>query len=175
MDNKQQHTIKYLNQTIGKKTGFSIPEDYFNDVEETILTAKSTEVLPTENAFKVPDNYFDSLENNISHQLKSTNKKPVITLQKRLLKYMLLATAAAILLFIGINRFNVNTFSFDDVTLTDLEFLHENGYTTIYTDELAITLNSDDFYDDILPSVNDESLEDYFNTIDNTTILNEIE
>ena len=177
MDKKQKHTIDFINQKTGKKTGFKTPDNYFNEIEETIYSSLFIENLPKEKGFKTPDNYFDKIETSVLSKLsleKSTNTK-VISLRKRVLQYIPAAAAASVLLFIGINYFNTQKITFDDITVADVESWYENGYGNTNTDELATVINPSDIEEDILSSISDENLEDYLYTIDNNTLLNEIE
>jgi len=55
------------------KTGFTTPDDYFNNFEEKLLNKLSVEEsesdLPLETGFTTPDNYFLNLEETVLHTL----------------------------------------------------------------------------------------------------------
>lgn len=55
------------------KTGYSTPDNYFNNFEEKLLNKLSIKenesVLPTETGFSTPDNYFDNLEETVLQKL----------------------------------------------------------------------------------------------------------
>ncbi|TDQ27716.1 hypothetical protein [Tenacibaculum caenipelagi] len=177
MDKKLKHTIDYLNQKVDKKTGFSTPEDYFDKVQEDISTSLFINNLPKEKPFSTPNDYFSTIEMNIFSKLElEKNKKvKIISFRKRILQYIPATAAATILLFIGINYFNTQKITFEDITINDIESWYENGYGNTNVDELATALNTSDFEDDILSTISDESLEDYLYTIDNNILINENE
>lgn len=178
MDKELQHKIDFINQKAGKKTGFSTPESYFDTFDENVNSLIASRKFSKQNAFKTPSNYFDSVESNILTKLKlEENKKvKVIPLYQKVLKFMPVAAAAAILLFIGLNYFNTQNLSaFDKITQADISSWYENGYGDTNNSELAIVLDTADFEEDILPSINDTNLEDYINTIDDSSLLNDLE
>ncbi|CAM1347306.1 hypothetical protein [Tenacibaculum insulae] len=178
MDKELQHKIDFINQKAGKKTGFSTPENYFDAFDENVNSLIASRKFSKQNAFKTPSNYFDSVESNILTKLKlEENKKvKVIPLYQKVLKFMPVAAAAAILLFIGLNYFNTQNLSaFDKITQADISSWYENGYGDTNNSELAIVLDTADFEEDILPFINDTNLEDYINTIDDSSLLNDLE
>lgn len=178
MDKELKNKIEYINQKAGKKTMFSIPENYFEGIEDTILSSIVTKKLPKGNLYKTPSNYFNTVENDILTKLSIETPKEVkvISLYKRVLQFIPVIAAASVLLFIGLNYFNTSsTYSFDDITQADIASWYENGYGSTNNVELATILDFSDFDEDILASINDENLEDYLNTIDNSTLLNEIQ
>ena len=175
MNKKLKHTIDFLNQKTGKNTGFSAPENYFQEVEKNLSSVNFVNSLPKEKAYTTPTNYFQSLDNSIFERLTSEKNKEVkiISLKERFLQYIPIAAAASILLFIGINYFNTQKTTFDDITITDIESWYENGYGETYTEELAAAINTSDIEEDLFASISDESLENYI--LDSTTPLNDIE
>lgn len=178
MNKEIQNKIDFINQKTSKKTGFSTPENYFKEIENDFFSLIATKNLSKENTYKVPTDYFNTIENEILTKLSNENLKKgkVISLNKKILRLIPFTAAASILLFICLNYFNTNnTYSFKDITEADISFWYENGYGNTNNEELAIVLDASDFDEDILSSINDESLEDYLNTIDNSTLLNEIQ
>ncbi|WP_440121972.1 hypothetical protein [Tenacibaculum sp. Ill] len=173
MNEKLKHTIDFINQQVGKDCGFSTPQNYFEGVEETINTSIFIDSLPKNKAFNTPDSYFDDIETQI--QSKLTTETKVISFRKRVLQYIPIAAAASVLLFIGINYFNTQKITFEDITITDIESWYENGYGDIDNSELAVTLNTSELDEDILASISDETLEDYLDSVDTPTLINEIE
>jgi len=49
-----------LNNT--KQSGFKTPNNYFNTIEDQIMSQISLEKIDKNSGFKVPDNYFDTIE-----------------------------------------------------------------------------------------------------------------
>ncbi|GFD76783.1 hypothetical protein MHM83_15640 [Tenacibaculum sp. Mcav3-52] len=177
MNKKNKHTINFSSLKAGKNCGFSIPQNYFEEIEEKINTSIFIDSLPKKKTFNTPDDYFDTIETQILSKLvtEQTTETKVISLRKRILQYIPLAAAASVLLFIGFNYFNTQKITFEDITITDIESWYENGYGDIDNNELAATLNTSELDEDILASISDETLEDYLNSVDTTTLINEIE
>lgn len=83
-----------------KKTGFKDPEDYFNNLEDTILSHVKLEELAINSGFKTPENYFETLENKIIDKVSEKETSKVISLfSKRNLVYVSGIAAAILLLF----------------------------------------------------------------------------
>ncbi|MDO6676085.1 hypothetical protein Q4517_11070 [Tenacibaculum sp. 1_MG-2023] len=177
MDKKLKHTIDYINQQVGKDNGFSTPQNYFEKVEETINTSVFIDSLPKNKPFNTPHGYFDTIEARIQSKLaiEQTKESKVISLRKRILQYVPVAAAASVLLFIGINYFNSQKITFEDITITDIESWYENGYGDIDNSELATALNTSELEEDIFASISDETLEDYLSSVDTPTLINEIQ
>ncbi|REH52356.1 hypothetical protein C7448_10388 [Tenacibaculum gallaicum] len=177
MDKKIKHTIDYISQQVGKDNGFSTPQNYFEKVEETINTSVFIDSLPKNKPFNTPHGYFDTIETRIQSELaiEQPKESKVISLRKRILQYVPVAAAASVLLFIGINYFNTQKITFEDITITDIESWYENGYGDIDNSELATTLNTSELEEDIFASISDETLEDYLSSVDTPTLINEIQ
>jgi len=178
MNKETKNRTDYINQKTGKKTGFSIPVNYLEEIEDTIISSIITKKLPKEIPYKTPSNYFNTVENDILAKLKTENpiEGKVISLHQKILNLVPFIAAASVLLFIGLNYFNTSTtYDFDDITETDITSWYENGYGSTDNNELAAVLDTSDFDEDFLSSMNDDNIEDYLNTIDNTTLLNEIQ
>ncbi|RKF03154.1 hypothetical protein C8N26_2144 [Tenacibaculum lutimaris] len=175
MNKELKHSIDFLNQKVGKNTGFSTPENYFQKVEENLSFINFVNSLPKEKAYITPTNYFESIDNSIFKRLASEKNKDIkiISLKERFFQYIPMAAAASVLLFIGINYLSTQKTTFDDITITDIESWFENGYGETYTEELATAINTSDIEDDLFASISDESLENYL--LDSTTPLNDIE
>lgn len=182
MDKELKHTIDFINQKTGKKTGFSVPKNYFKEIDNVLLSSITVENIPKEQGFKTPTNYFDTVENDILKQItiktsKEIKKGKIVSLYKKIVRFIPLTAAASVLLFVSLYYLNTSkTDIFDDITTTDINLWYEDGYGVTNNEELAIILDASDFDDtDLLSSINTKSLEDYLNTIDNTMILNEIQ
>ena len=57
------------------KSGFKVPENYFDNFDERLFKTIESETLPKETGFKVPDGYFDNLEDSLLQKL-NTEEKP---------------------------------------------------------------------------------------------------
>ena len=54
-----KNSIDFLNKKTEKKSGLSVPENYFSEVEESIFAEVSTSSLPKDTGFTTPNNYFN--------------------------------------------------------------------------------------------------------------------
>ena len=89
-----------------------------------------------------------------------------------------MTAAAVIILFVGLNSFIFNTtedFTTDSLSEIDIEYWLDSN--TLDTYEISITiedvvLDENDFY---LANLEDKTIEDYINSIDNTSIFEELD
>ena len=77
MKNELENSIKYISQKTGRKSGFSVPKDYFNGIEDGFLLKLSEEDLPKKTAFKIPKDYFSNLEDQILDKVSINTSKEV--------------------------------------------------------------------------------------------------
>lgn len=130
------------------------------------------------NTFSTPDNYFTTVEDDIFEKLniKKTKEVKVISLRKKILQFVPLIAAASVLLFISLNYFNTSTtYDFEDITEADITFWYENGYGSTDSNELAAVIDNSEFDDAFFATIDDENIEGYLNTIDNSILINEIQ
>lgn len=130
-----------------KGTGFQARKNYFNTIEEGVLSAVSENALPnfkTEENFLVPSNYFNKIEDVVIAKLKSevtqnknteiptnyfdtledrvllkiSKKQKVISLKNNIFKYAAsIAIAASFAIFFMLNYQNTNS----NITFDSLE------------------------------------------------------
>ncbi|WP_439130517.1 hypothetical protein [Polaribacter sp.] len=178
MENEIKHSENFIKNKVGKKPFFDVPTDYFDTIEFDVSAKITEDNFDKTTAFKVPKDYFKNLEQeilaNINIDKKSTK---VITFRERLFKVIPYAAAASIALFISLNSFvfNINNeLNFENISDAEIEYwLNEN---TINTSEI-ITILEDEILDETafsFANLNDKSIEDYINSIDNTSLLNEL-
>ncbi len=149
------------------KTGFTIPENYFTDIEDDFSSKLIEDKLPRHNGFEITKAYFESVENNIIE--KTIHKKgKLINFKTRKIKLIYAAASIVLLLFIGSNfiyntntelssdeiiswlDMNINTISNDDIpiALTELNFNDTNPYDIINSEvilESLLNYNDEDF------------------------------
>ncbi len=149
------------------KTGFTIPENYFTDIEDDFSSKLIEDKLPKHNGFQITKAYFENVENNIIE--KTIHKKgKLINFKTRKIKLISVAASIALLLFFGSNfiyntntelsseeiiswlDMNVNSFSNEDIpiTLTELNFNDTNPYDIINSEvilESLLNSNDEDF------------------------------
>jgi hypothetical protein len=178
MENEIINSENYINNKVGQKTGFSAPSNYFDTLEDVIASKISEENLPKETAFKTPENYFSNLEDSILAQVTSKEKEvKVISFKDRILKFIPIAAAASVVLFISLNSFVFNAdeeMTLDALSDNDIEYWLDAN--TLNTNDIAAILEDDILEENefSLTDIKDESIEDYINSIDNTSLLNEL-
>ena len=183
MNTDIKNSEDYLKSVLKKKTGFNAPENYFTGIENRFSIFLSEEKIPKKIAFKTPDTYFNNLEDVILAKTASTKKKFFIlpyknrkSLKQRILAFIPLATAASIVLFIGLNSFVFNTkknISFDDLADNEIENWIYNNINLISDNDLALAYSSI-YFDgsDMIPnSITDDEIENYLNTEDNVSLI----
>ena len=143
-----------------KKTGFKTPKDYFNNLEDVILSEIKLQETFTESGFTAPKGYFDILEERIIDKVSKKETTKVIPLfSKRNIIYIS-SIAAAILLLFNLNVFNKQT-TFDTIDTQTVEnyILNEN----IGTYEIASVLSDEYLLEEsfIEFKVDDDAVETY--------------
>ena len=178
-----EHNIKnseaYLNSILGKESSFSIPKSYFNTIEGAIEAKLTEEQFTKKEGFTIPDSYFKELENDILAKVLSTTKETkIISFKERILKVIPISAAAAVILFIGFNSFVFNTneeLTLDSLSEIDIEYWLDANTLNTYEITIAledVVLDENDFY---FATLEDKNIEDYINSIDNTSIFEELE
>jgi hypothetical protein len=176
MNNDNKNINDYLNNIPKDKNQFSIPENYFNSVEDSVLSKIIEEQLPGELNYNVPDDYFKNFEDTLFSNSEFSKKEvKVISLKSRIIKFIPTAAAASMLLFVGLNYFSVVK-SNDSITSDDLELWIDESYND-YSNSIQFV--DTDFTDNTIleddSSFEDEDILEYLNTIDNSSLLTEIE
>lgn len=185
MKKKYLHKIALkLSEISLKKSGFEIPSNYFETIEDAVIAKLKADKLPikdTQNPFIVPENYFNSIEDLVITKLKSealntenSNTLPknyfetlenkvitkikttpkVISLKSRFIKFATPITIAASLLFIFILNNTSTNVTFESLASSEIENWIDNGGIDID----ALTIAS--LYPEI--ELNDEIYSDSF-------------
>ena len=178
-----KHNIKiseaYLNSILEKESGFCTPKNYFNKIEDSFEVKLIEEEFKLEEGFTLPYSYFNELENEILAKVLSNKKETkLISFKERILKFIPTTAAAIVILFVGLNSFVFNTteeFTSDSLSEIDIEYWLDTS--TIDTYEVSITiedvlLDENDFY---FTNLEDKTIEDYINSIDNNSIFEELD
>lgn len=143
-------------QLLSANSGFNVPEDYFSQLENSIVRSSS---LTTKETIAVPDDYFDGLESAIFEKIEN-EETPVRKISFKKAFQLWGSVAAAFV--IGFFFFNTSTTEscltftclMEQTDFSEDELLH------VYDDEIANELIDDiDFLDDI--SLDDEEIFDY--------------
>jgi hypothetical protein len=178
MENEIKNSEYYIQNKVGRATGFSAPTNYFDTLEAGISAKLSEEKFSKKTAFKVPENYFSTVDNSILSKVSSIKKEnKIISFKERFFKIIPFVAAASILLFVGLNSFIFNTnnkLTLDSLSDNDIEYwldsntLNNQDIASILQDEI---LDENEFY---FSDIKDKSIEEYINSLDNDTLLNDL-
>lgn len=174
-----KNNIDFLNKKAGRNAGFSVPENYFSEVEESIFAEVSTSSFSKDAGFRTTNDYFDNLEERILNSILAPQKESkIIQFKSRIIKAIPFVAAASIALFITLNSLffkKSSSFSFDSISQNDIEnWLDSKSFTNT---EIANVIG-DDFLtlnDFSFAELKTENLEDYLTTIDTQELLSEID
>lgn len=179
MKKDSKNIEQFLNDEVRKTSGFSMPKNYLDSIENNFIAKLAEQQFPKSSGYKIPEEYLDSLENSIVAKVGFTTKKEtkVITLKNKVLKIVPFAAAASVLVFLALNTFNFKSTSnltFDSLNNQDLEYWYNTSEIN-YTD-LALVLENEIKYENefTLTNIQDENIEEYMNSIDNSSILNDL-
>jgi hypothetical protein len=160
-----------------QKSGFKVPENYFDNFEKRIFNKIETETLPKETGFKAPDGYFDSLEDTLLQRLNAKkNHQKVISLNSRKTWIYLTAIAACLTIIVSmLIRDESIVKQIDSLKTASIENYIEEGYLDLESYEVLALLDDEDltninFESDIF---SEELLEDYLleNSIEETLLI----
>lgn len=175
MENEIKHSINFISKKVNKNIGFSVPDNYFDELDKEIYHKIISEKLPKNTGFNIPDTYFDSIEDSIfTKTIPKEKETKVISFKKRILKIIPIVAAACVILFLGLNLFNFNSnkeINLDTLSSNDIEYwldlhsLSNNDITLILEDEI---LRENDFS---MINIKDQELEDYMISIDNNLLF----
>ena len=161
MKNKKLHNID--------SPGFSVPKDYFESLDESLLNIINEEKLKelsSDSGFEIPKNYFDELGIRLEKHLHSNKKSRVINLfDDKILRYAT-GVAAAIVILMALTLTNSKP-SFDNLENETVENFVIDEDISSY--EIASLLSEDQLDEEVFIShdLNEENLENYLlNTSD---------
>lgn len=168
---------RLFEEKLPNTNGFSIPANYFENLENEILSKVSEKSIPKqEKPNDIPDGYFDSLEDAIFEKLKKEEEPvkevKVISFYERIQKVIPVAAAASVILFIATYFFNGTTSSNIEFEETEIVSWFENGYGEANSYELAMLFTNEELAEEeFTVNVSDDNIEEYFNTIDTSTLI----
>lgn len=170
MKKQKLHKVAPILSSISKKSGFSIPNDYFETFEVDVLSKIKTKELNAEidkSTFKTPENYFDTVEDIVLAKLKAESLQPkentnipdnyfdtiedavisklktpkkIISL-KTVSKYFApIAIAASLLLIFTLNT-HKDSVTFESLATAEIEQFIDYGMIDIDTQTLASTFS----------------------------------
>jgi len=156
------------------KTGFKVPDGYFEDFENKL----SKKLLPESQeksmlgekvaqGFKVPENYFDTLSQELSQKLAPEKGKVVSIFTKRNLLYIS-GIAAMIAILISISIKTNTELNFDAIEIADIHTYFSEGNIELSDMEMASLLGENINYTETFgeESINEETLLEYLSNED---------
>ncbi|NOY48366.1 MAG: hypothetical protein GXO84_09280 [Chlorobi bacterium] len=148
-----------------KNTGFKVPKDYFNTLEDTILSKiKAESILKDIDSpgFEIPNGYLDTLEDTVFNKLpKKENPKVISLFSKKNLIYIS-GVAAAIVIMFGFFWNNTNASEMElDYEMVESYLIDQNissyEIASLLTEEELSNIDSEIMNE----AFNDEDMEDY--------------
>jgi hypothetical protein len=179
MKHNLNNSEEFLKSVLQKDTGFSAPKNYFSEAENSFASFLSENKIPKENGFTIPENYFKDIENSIIEKTVPKKAVKIISLKKTLLKYIPIATAASIALFLSMNYLNPSNtteeVNFENLAESDIEnWIIENSNELSDQDFAALLhstiINENDF---ALTDIKNDAIEEYMIYSEDTSLLNE--
>lgn len=182
MTKQELHKVAPILSKISKESGFKVPHDYFDAVEQGIVAELISKdmITPREKeVFKTPTNYFDTVEDLVVTRLKSESlqtehieeipenyfetiedqviaklkKETKVISLKSVMKYVAPIAVAASLLFIFIlSSPKKDITSFDALATSEIEALIESGLVDIDAESLANAFSDIDLSTDLMKS-----------------------
>lgn len=178
MENNIKHSEDFLKSVIKKNTGLSAPENYFENAEDKFSAFLKEEKFPKENGFSIPDNYFEKVEDSIINKVIVSKKGKVISLKDKIIRFIPIAAAASVVLFLSINFYNnfkTDEINFDTLAETDIENWVIENASDISDEDFAALINNEVYNENdfAFASLNNTDIEDYIIDSENTSLLNE--
>ena len=148
-------------------SGLKAPKDYFDNLEDRLMSEIKLNETASVSGFKAPDGYFDTLESRILNKVSEKETTKVIPLFNRKNILYISSIAAAVLLLFNLSIFEKET-NWDSLDIETVEnyILDEN----VGSYEIASLLAVDDISEDDFDSLEftDEAMEGYF--LENTSV-----
>jgi hypothetical protein len=179
MENNRNNSENFLKSVRTKDTGFIAPKNYFKDAEDNFSIFLIEDIFPKENGLAAPKDYFEDLEQSIINKIAIKKEMRVLSLRTRLLKYLPLATAAFVALFLSLNYLipsNTKSTSFDTLSQSDIENWIVENSNELSNQDFATLLHNNmaDENDFALTDIKNDEIEEYIINSEDTSILNEI-
>jgi len=121
---------KLSSDKFSKKNGFNVPDNYFNSLEDIVLTKLKAEAIQKNSTNTIPDNYFATVEDDVLNKIKSERKPKVIHLKYITKIVAPIAIAASLLLLMYLNTTS-KTYTLDNISTASIENYFEDGENDI--------------------------------------------
>ncbi|WP_423147301.1 hypothetical protein [Rubrolithibacter danxiaensis] len=157
---------------VGKENPFTVPENYFKTLTESIeasLAAERLKEIAGNDGFTVPENYFDLLNEKILNKVK-VNAEPAITVKLFRTNWIKYAAAACVT-FVAAITFYLSNHTKDPIEagLNQVQDQDIVNYLKVNSDPgdtrfIIENINLDNTFTDIRKEISEEDLEEYINT-----------
>lgn len=146
-------------ENLNKQTGFKTPDNYFESLEDKILSQAKLQEKVSDSGFAIPDDYFKTIENCVLDAVSEEKDTKVVSLFSRKNIIYISSIAAAVLIMFGIfSRTTTPTFEGLDETLVE-NYILEQDYETY---EIASLLSEEDLTNELINiNYSEENLEDF--------------
>lgn len=144
-----------------EKTVFKVPETYFKDFEDTLLSELNLKEQVSASGFQVPEGYFKSLEESVYSRISKNKQSKVINLFSFKRTAYAIAVAASLVLMFSVFLNKKESLTLDNIETASIEnyILNEDLETadiaSLFSNVDASNLNDMDV------NLNSDSLEDY--------------
>lgn len=152
-----------------KHTGFEVPDNYFSELEEQLMSQLKEHQIPKDTGFKIPEGYFEDLEDTILLQnITSKNQSNVISFVPKKMFWYAASIAACFIVFISIKNASSNSTNFNELEIASITAYIEEENVPLETLNLASFINEEDFksYENEEATFTEYELENYL--IENT-------
>jgi hypothetical protein len=156
--------LNELNEKNFNQSGFTVPDGYFDGIEDAVFSKITEDTIPKETGFTVPENYFETLEEQVVSKIAPHRKRGKL---RSLIVRFTTSAAAVLLLIFGISQYNQTTsITFDSLTTTEInDWIIEEGIS-IDSYEIADITETTSSYSNFPESISDQELNDYLDTTD---------
>lgn len=147
-----------------KKTGLNIPDNYFECLEDQIMSQVKLSELGSA-GFKMPDNYLDAIENRVIDTIAQEKAPKVISLFSKQNIIYISSVAAAIIILLNLSIFEKDAWDIEAQTVENY-IINED----ISSYEIASLLDDEDLIEEnfVIHNFSDETIENY--VLDNVDI-----
>ena len=104
-----------------KETGFRVPENYFNDFEDTLLSELKLKETVGKSGFKVPTDYFESLDESVFNAVTEKKQTKVINLFSWKKAVYTTAIAASLILMFTVFYNKKDSLTLDTIETASIE------------------------------------------------------
>lgn len=145
------------------KSGFDLPQDYFNDFEDRLLLRMMEDGLPKSAGFKAPEGYFETFEDKIADVIDGLeDPKALYIFRYKTLLFAAAAAACLLLIFSLFDNFGTQH-SLEDIPASTVEEYLNQGNLGLDTYDLLALMDEEEIEElmNITDMISAENLESY--------------